>query len=445
MGEDWRIKRYYEPRVLIETQDVLSSPFPSALLCLDGSELNIVRNLLAYAHRRSTFVSEYRADTYLAPTEAEWDDLQAVVAELESKMSGCQDIYQVFLDMLAQLECICEGTGLTHSSPIVTNIYHYYATSGDVQWEDDYNDGEVSGDPVRCATAQLTYQYVWEILTEVVQPFQTALHDALLPAVIGVISLGLGGIPALIPGAAVYSAINVVADALVESGLAGVRTAIEGAKFDLVCAVYDALEAGTFGDAAFATHPIIDGLPGLYAIDKVVLKALFSAMTINAAAVAWEEQTPWALNHVVPGYCDTCAGSGLYWSPDQDCWYNTGAGWVFYEQATTPVTEVPMLLGQEIAWQPNVNDNLTLTLHNAADEREGVGTWLCKLYGVPLFGLFYTGSNLTTVTHPREYFDVSMGPWDWDQLNRVNMDGNASFAYVVQPTWYCSFEVLSIP
>jgi len=102
MSEAWRVKTYYDKRILIPTGDVLGAPRPDMLVCLTGVQASLLRNMCQYLHRRSTFVSEYRNTTYLAPTEAEWDDIQAIVAETEDILMGCEDY-------LALLQCICDG------------------------------------------------------------------------------------------------------------------------------------------------------------------------------------------------------------------------------------------------------------------------------------------------------------------------------------------------
>lgn len=112
MSEDaWRRKRYYNPRVLISVQDTLSPPFQGSIFCLSGSELVLLRNLVQYLHRRSTFVSQYDDHYYLAPSNEEWDELEAIVAGLEDTlMADCTDI-------ATQLACICDAiSGLQASA-----------------------------------------------------------------------------------------------------------------------------------------------------------------------------------------------------------------------------------------------------------------------------------------------------------------------------------------
>ena len=113
MSQNWRRKTYYRPRVLVDTERVLNPEFCDVWLCLTGSQLEMLRNLTQYLRRRSTYASEYAANTYLAPTEAEWDDILAIVADLEEKLMGCDDLTTAIEQIAAQLNCIC--TALNNS------------------------------------------------------------------------------------------------------------------------------------------------------------------------------------------------------------------------------------------------------------------------------------------------------------------------------------------
>lgn len=98
----WRRKSFYSKRILIPVEDVLNPPFQEGFVCLTGAQVNIMRNMLKYAHRRSTFVSEYHDAYYLAPDNDEWDAIEAIVADLEEALMGCSEI-------ASWLECICNA------------------------------------------------------------------------------------------------------------------------------------------------------------------------------------------------------------------------------------------------------------------------------------------------------------------------------------------------
>lgn len=101
-----RHEGYKGTRVLIATERVLTPQFRATLLYVTGGQLEMLRNLMMYLHRVSTFVSEYHDSYYLSPTVAEWDNLQAIVAELENMLMevtlGFYDAYICVWDQKAQ-------------------------------------------------------------------------------------------------------------------------------------------------------------------------------------------------------------------------------------------------------------------------------------------------------------------------------------------------------
>jgi hypothetical protein len=109
LSEDWRIKGYYDKRILIGIANVLECTFPDSLLCLSGGELVLLRTLLDYADRRSTWVSEYRDTDYVAPDDDEWDAIQDFVSGLEEKLMGCTELEEILAAIQAAAECACEA------------------------------------------------------------------------------------------------------------------------------------------------------------------------------------------------------------------------------------------------------------------------------------------------------------------------------------------------
>lgn len=104
MSEVERRTRYDDRRVLIETERVLASQFRSTLLSLTGAQIELLRNVVAYLNRASTFVTVYAGTYYLTPTACEWDSLQSIVADLEETLMGIifQDDYVCVRDKKAQ-------------------------------------------------------------------------------------------------------------------------------------------------------------------------------------------------------------------------------------------------------------------------------------------------------------------------------------------------------
>lgn len=202
MSDAWRIKKYYDPRVLISVSDVLQSDFPDSLVCLTGAQLNILRNLMQYAERRSTWVSEYGTDHYLAPTNEEWDNLQGIVAELEETLMGCSDI-------VTQLACICTAIqGLQAGQTIDPNLLpegQPYFDNEDSSVEEGVGDPPVSPDwedweIYRCKGAQMIVDDVIDIVTNWAEIAADVglVTFALLE---GTLIASLVGIPAAVLGA----------------------------------------------------------------------------------------------------------------------------------------------------------------------------------------------------------------------------------------------------
>jgi hypothetical protein len=164
MSETWRNKTYYPKRVLLETSRILNNPFDATIICLEGAELEMLRNLCEYLHRRSTFVSEYHDQHYVAPSEVEWDSLEAIVANLEEKLMGCTEIKDLLEAILVQVTCTCAQTTASLANdvavpdygPSIQHAIDGYLVSGAMQIEDDYGDDTVV-DVDRCNVAQLVF------------------------------------------------------------------------------------------------------------------------------------------------------------------------------------------------------------------------------------------------------------------------------------------------
>lgn len=89
MSETRQREGYISTRVLIEKKYVLNPTFSNVTITLSGGQLEMLRNLTQYLNARSTFVDEYKQGYYFGPTDGDWDNLRAIVADLEdSLMSG---------------------------------------------------------------------------------------------------------------------------------------------------------------------------------------------------------------------------------------------------------------------------------------------------------------------------------------------------------------------
>lgn len=311
MTEDWQRKKYYKPRVLIDANRVLSSSFDDIWVCLTGAELEMLRNLTQYLHRHSTFVLDYASHYYITPGNEDWDTIQQIVANLEEKLMGCEDL-------LAELRAISNAIrGLTGPSSLTQHMVDYYITEGQLQYVDDYGASTVETDIKKCATAQLVWLFAYEVITEIFQPLQNKASDVMVPIAMVAIASWVGSPAIGIPVGLILATCWALAEAWEESQLVNVVNGFLSARHELVCAVYNGLlvDAQT---AYRSAADIIEDLPAWSPIDIALGKLLYSPWVIDRMSLAWENATAWATNGVEAGYCVDCP-PGI-----------TGSNWIAY-------------------------------------------------------------------------------------------------------------------
>lgn len=300
MTDVWRIKRYNPHRVLVGVSDTLEPPYDGFLLCVTAGQANIIRNLLRYATYRSTWASEYHEQYYLAPTEDEWDALQKVVADLESRLSMCEELTAAFNRMAAALECACttsQGTSGIVQQLIDENVYRL--TYSIPNYTDDR-----PVDTARCAIANLVWQGAFEMVTGVIQPAQTSAVEGLLPLVLGELADWLGRVIEWAVGP-VLDLVRAAINAWVQDELAAVAAAYTANRQALVCAVYEGL-AIDVGTAVVNAQSVISGIEGLSAIDVRVMRILYQQYFIGLQMDNWVEQSEWAIAHASGVSCASC-------------------------------------------------------------------------------------------------------------------------------------------
>ena len=88
MSETERRRSYAESRVLISSDAILTTTFDDGDLYFTGEQIELMRNLIQYANRIDSYVAEYEPGYYLTPDDSDWDDIQAIVADLEETLMG---------------------------------------------------------------------------------------------------------------------------------------------------------------------------------------------------------------------------------------------------------------------------------------------------------------------------------------------------------------------
>lgn len=112
MSETEQRRGFRAGRVLIEAARVLDPQFEDSLVCLTGAELELLRNVCAYLHRRETYVDTYHGGYYMMPDDEDFDDVQAIVAGLEEKLMGCAEMEALLESIDGYLSNIAFDTNL---------------------------------------------------------------------------------------------------------------------------------------------------------------------------------------------------------------------------------------------------------------------------------------------------------------------------------------------
>jgi hypothetical protein len=360
MSQPWRQKRYYRPRILLPYDKLASSELDDGLFFLSGSQLWVLRSLLGYAHRRISWVSEYRSSDYLTPTPEEWDDVEAFVAELEdSLMTNCCDDIVTALGALdttlqangtllntiatalqaqgvtlsdlegsvsdvagdtpgivAALECICAKETQTLINITVPADWPDYPGATDAfDWgtNNPIETADPQANQEACELATAWYQAGFEWMTEAVLPALRFGFDKLIPAAAAAIAVWTGGVglPAAI---GVYAAAELIQE-LLELGYDAAEANIENwlyaHKQDIICPLYVGLVSG--GTSVDLWDPIqadlVEPAPDLSAGDKFMIGVVMRYWGLGSALAAQAQASAWYTSIQTPGYCDACTGT----------------------------------------------------------------------------------------------------------------------------------------
>ena len=305
MGNEWRRKTYYRPRVLISTARVLDPQFDDGLMCITGAELEMLRNLMQYLHRRSTFSEAETKAGYLAPSTEDWDSIQAIVADLEEKLMGCEELMQIFEDMLTAMQCVCnKQTAVPGLTPGTAPIVREYLDDGSMV-PGDVHAGDTVLEADRCAVAQLTFWQSWSWLTEWIQPLQENTAELLMPAAMLAIAVMVGAPLLAVPGALILAFVWRLMEVWVDGSLQDVQNELWANQDELICAVWAGLAVDARA-AETAAQAVIENISGLSPIDIIVFRAMYAPWAIALAERAHDNGTAWALANVTPGACDDC-------------------------------------------------------------------------------------------------------------------------------------------
>lgn len=323
MSEDWRKKKYYDPRVLIETERIIDPQLNAILICLTGPQVEMLRNLTQYLHRRSTFAQDFDKQGYLAPSNANWTIIEAIVADLEDDlMSDClEDLIAaivaqtVVLD--AMMQCICNISSFQDNYAARLPDTSGYVDEVLLNYQDE---DETRGDPVvsptdtaRCEIAQAMYYYVFDAFTEHLLPFANSSADVLTAAIIATstftVLTGFLGLPI----ATLALVVTALVSWAVDGSIANFTSWLFAIKDEYICALYNSYP--DYDEAGNAVRSLIDDEVGISTLEKAIAKSIM-ASSWHMTWVSKDQQVngTWD-SFMVPGQCDDCV------PPDVECTY----------------------------------------------------------------------------------------------------------------------------
>lgn len=314
MAEAWRIKRYYVPRVLIDTERVLNPQFPDTVVCLTGSQVEMLRNLTQYLKRRSTFAQGYEEDYYLAPNNTDWVTIATIVAELEKTLMGC-DIQGIIDSIDAQtavisalMQCVCAGAEYQQNLAGRLPTLDGYVNNTDVTYlsveQTDKAPVTPGTDTEKCEFAQAVFYYTYQLYTETLLPFANSTSDNLVAAIVAATAFGalagFVGIPVFVLAAIVGA---LVAWAI-EGSIANFTNWLWDNKDEIVCILYNHLP--DYVSAASAMAAYIDSVSEISFLDKAVLKTVL-ASSWHYSWIIFDQDTngTWDASMII-GQCDSC-------------------------------------------------------------------------------------------------------------------------------------------
>jgi hypothetical protein len=282
------------------------------LLAMTGDQIEVLSNLMNYAHRRINWCDEViDSARYYLPGDADWNDLQALVDDLEYRL----------MDTCSLQELIDAITALCTCLPSVQQLQPGPLSSGTLQ--DGLDDGSITyqepvvdleSDEDACASAQTLWHMVNEYITEVAIPVSTWTFELLMPVAIAYLrSIGVVVEVLLWLGLTIEFVQETISALFDTNGTATVNWMLV-AKQELVCAFYNFFKSGSAMDWAVVTDLI--NAADIPIQVKPFLKAAFRTLRRTAQLF---NGTSWALLRIEAGYCDACgqpAGCFDFCDPD---------------------------------------------------------------------------------------------------------------------------------
>lgn len=115
MSEEELRVSYNSTRILIELSRVLNPQFSDAVLHITGPQIEMLRNIVYYLSRNTTFVDTYHEGYYMMPDSDDQDIIMSIVADLENSLMGNNNVIFGYFEMLKENMAGVIPSGTTYS------------------------------------------------------------------------------------------------------------------------------------------------------------------------------------------------------------------------------------------------------------------------------------------------------------------------------------------
>ncbi len=266
------LRQYVPTRVLIDYDYFLAALGDGVVVCTSQGVLNVIRVLIStYGLRYANWVTSHTPGGYIGVDESQFDVLDAEISaflEETSDMAFCDDLTQAFNDLAAAFKTGCCGEG------------SFGAGEGEPPPSPNQDD---EGDfPPGFDTYAEYRTYKCDIANRIIQGIQTDIDwiegGTLLTLTFSVF---IATLLTPIPGDEILALIGFAVALLLQGVLVATASAIsdeiEASRQDLVCLLYDAVDADTAKAAvtSFMTA-------ALTATQMALFASLWSFASVNA-------------------------------------------------------------------------------------------------------------------------------------------------------------------
>jgi len=297
------------------------------LLAMTGDQIEVLSNLLNYAHRRINWCDEVvDAGHYYLPDDPTWDELTALVDDLEYRLMDVCELSELVDAIEALCTCLPAGAQQYPSSLSYSGLQKYQDEGNIVPYAVDPTYEPVDEDA--CNAAQAYWAMCKEYWTEIGFPIM-GTYDYLCEIMLAFL------VVVCAPAFAWLAQLGVTLGFLNEcwqvtnaSGQAALINWLTEAKQDIVCSIYHAL---TSDPPEFSQYDQLVANSDLASWTKFALDGMRKTFVPIAQLI---KDGDWAVARRDPGICDNCLPGGCFDFCDED-WVITPEYCTVDEEACT--------------------------------------------------------------------------------------------------------------